>query len=679
MFEALVSGLLQVIAWPAIGYLGFGIMLGIWLGAVPGVGGVTGLILLLPFTYTLDPVPAFAMMLGMLAVTTTSDTISSIMLGIPGTVASQATVIDGYPLAQQGQAQRALGAAYTCSALGGVIGAVALTLSIPIVRPLMSSFSTPEYFMLSLLGICMVGSLSSSNIAKGLVVAALGMMMGTIGDGTFNGVPRYWFGIEYMLQVPPLVSVVLGLFAVSELLDLATRDTSISRVSKEDVKDGTMLRGIKDAFKHWWLVLKSSLLGTYVGMLPGLGASIVDWAAYGMVVQSTRGPNKFGRGDIRGVIAPESANNAQRGGSLIPTLTFGIPGDFAMSILLGAMLVQGIRPGIDMLTINLDLTYAMIWTLILANIISALLLMLIGKQVARAIFVDGHYLVPIVMLFVFMGSWLGSKVMGDLILMLLMGFVGLIMKRSGWPRPPLVIALVLGPNMENAFTISNRVYGNFGWLERTPSLVILGIIVLTLAGTVLAQRRKRKQEADVVSEPMSGMPTLNAKLSIEGGERNPLISLPFTVVLTLLFAAAAILAVDFHRAVRLYPMMISITAVMLLLGILLVDYRAAMGEREGAGSWRAAWTAALERSDFVRGLYFCSWIAATIVLIWLLGNAAGVALFMGAYVSVWGKKPWWVGLFYAVGGYAFIIAFYDQLLHIPFQRPALFDLIGASG
>lgn len=680
MFEALISGLLQVFSWPAIGYLGFGIMLGIWLGALPGVGGVTGLILLLPFTYTLEPVSAFALMLGMFAVTTTSDTIASVMLGIPGTVASQATVLDGYPLAQKGQAQRALGAAYTCSAIGGVIGAVILTLSIPLVRPILSSFSTPEYFMLALLGICMVGSLSSANIAKGLVVAALGMMMGTIGDGTFNGVPRYWFEVEYLLQVPPLVAVVLGLFAVSELLDLATRNTSISRVSKVDVEDGTMMRGIKDVFRNWWLVLKSSALGTYIGMLPGLGASIVDWAAYGMAVQTTKGPNTFGRGDIRGVIAPESANNAQRGGALIPTLTFGIPGDFAMSILLGAMLIQGIRPGLDMLTVNLDLTYAMIWTLIIANIVSALLLMVIGKQIARAIFVDGHYLVPIVMLFVFMGSWLGSKVMGDLILMLLMGFVGLIMKRSGWPRPPLVIALVLGPNMENAFTLSNRIYGNFGWLERTPSQIILAVIVLTIAGTVIAQRRKRKTErAAPVTEVAETMPNLNAKLSIEGGEKNPLISLPFAVVLCALFATAAILAVDFHRAVRLYPMMISITAVLLLLGIIWSDYREAQTERADQPGWRETWAASLDKADFIRGLYFCSWVAAAIVLIWLLGNTAGVALFMGTYIIVWGKKPWWVGLIYAVGGYAFITGFYDETMHIPLQRPAIMEWFGGGG
>ncbi|MDE0212391.1 MAG: tripartite tricarboxylate transporter permease, partial [Boseongicola sp.] len=236
MIEALLSGLLQVFSWPAIGYLGLGIFLGIWLGALPGVGGITGLILLLPFTYTMDPVSAFALMLGMFAVTTTSDTIASVMLGIPGTAASQATVMDGYPLAQKGQANRALGAAYTCSAMGGVIGAAVLTLSMPLIKPILTLFSTPEYFMLSLLGIAMVGSLSGNSVAKGLVIGLFGMMLGTIGEGTFNGQARYYFGIEYMLNTPPLVGVVLGLFAIPELLELATKNTSISRVGADQTK-----------------------------------------------------------------------------------------------------------------------------------------------------------------------------------------------------------------------------------------------------------------------------------------------------------------------------------------------------------------------------------------------------------------------------------------------------------
>ena len=662
MLEPLVSGLIQVFSWPAIGYLGFGIILGVWLGALPGIGGVTGLILLLPFTYTMDPVSAFALMLGMFAVTTTSDTIASVMLGIPGTVASQATVLDGYPLAQKGQAQRALGAAYVCSAIGGVIGAIVLTLSMPLIKPILTTFSTPEYFMLSLLGICMVGALSGSSVAKGLLIGAFGMMLGTIGEGTFNAVPRYYFGVEYLLNTPPLVGVVLGLFAIPELLELATKNTSISRVERVETAEGGMLRGIRDVFRNWWLVVKSSVLGTYIGMLPGLGASIVDWAAYGMAVQTTKGRNEFGRGDIRGVIAPESANNAQRGGALIPTLTFGIPGDFAMSILLGAMMIQGLRPGMEMLTSELDITFAMIWTLIIANVASAFLLMLLGRQVAKAIYIDGHLLVPVVILFVFMGSWLGAKSMGDLILMLSMGALGLFMKRSGWPRPPLIIALVLGPNMENALVISNRIYGTLGWLERTPSIVIGVIIVLTLAATAMGVVRTRR----ATPRPNTA---LDGKLSVEGGERNALVSVPLAIFFVVFFAAAALLAIDYHPTNRQYPIAVSVAALLLLALILRKDLAAARADIAEHGGLVRAWAAAVAKAELRLGIRFVAWVAITVFGCWLIGQKLAIAGFILLYLLVWGRRPPWLAAVYAVGAYAFITLFYDQLMHIPFQRP----------
>ena len=669
MLEALISGLVQVFSWPAIGFLGLGIALGIWLGALPGVGGVTGLILLLPFTYTMDPVSAFALMLGMFAVTTTSDTIASVMLGIPGTAASQATVMDGYPLAQKGQADRALGAAYTCSAIGGIIGAIVLTLSVPLIKPILTLFSTPEYFMLSLLGICMVGALSGNSMTKGLVIGALGMLLGVIGEGSFNGEARYYFGVEYLLNTPPLVGVVLGLFAIPELLEMATRNTSISRVDQDQSQGGGMLQGIRDVFRNWWLVLKSSTLGVYIGMLPGLGASIVDWAAYGMAVQTTKGKNEFGRGDIRGVIAPESANNAQRGGALIPTLTFGIPGDFAMSILLGAMLVQGIRPGMEMLTTKLDITFAMIWTLIIGNIAAALLLLVIGRQVAKAVFIDGHYMVPVVILFVFMGSWLGAQSMGDLILMLSMGALGLFMKRSGWPRPPLIIALVLGPNMENSLVISNRIYGTLGWLERTPSIVIGLVIVLTIAATASGLLKKSRAKPTPAN-------AIDGKLSVEGGERNALVGILLALVLVVFFSAAIYFAQDFHPTNRQYPVAVSVFALGLLALILFNEFRDALGEMAAAGGIGLAWRAASEKALLGVGIRFIAWIAIAIFGCWFIGQKLSIAAFIFAYMVTWGKKPLWQAALFAVGGYAFITFFYDWTMHIPLQRPWLQGLLG---
>ena len=304
----------------------------------------------------------------------------------------------------------------------------------------------------------------------------------------------------------------------------------------------------------------------------------------------------------------------------------------------------------------------MIWTLIIASIVSALLLMLIGRQVAKAIFIDGHLLVPVVILFVFMGSWLGAKSMGDLILMLSMGALGLFMKRSGWPRPPLIIALVLGPNMENALVISNRIYGTLGWLERTPSIIIGIIIVLTLVATALGIVRTRRDT------PMPNT-ALDGKLSIEGGERNALVSLPLAIFFVVFFAAAALIAVDYHPTNRQYPIAVSVAALLLLALILRKDLAAARADIAEHGGLSRAWAAAVEKAQLRLGMRFVIWIATTVFGCWLIGQKFAIAGFIALYLLMWGKRPPWLAVVYAVGGYAFITFFYDGLMHIPFQMP----------
>jgi putative tricarboxylic transport membrane protein len=226
MFESFIEGFLLVFQWPALGFLVLGVLLGIWLGAVPGLGGILGLVILLPFTFGMEPVSAIALLLGMYAVTTSSDTIASVMLGIPGTAASQATILDGYPLAQQGKAARAFGAAFTVSAFGGVFGGLALAVSLPLVLPVILAFGSPELFMLGVLGLSMVGSLSGGSVLKGLTVALLGLLMATIGYSE-TGVPRYWFGSDYLIDGLPMIPVVLGFFAIPELMELAIKNVSI--------------------------------------------------------------------------------------------------------------------------------------------------------------------------------------------------------------------------------------------------------------------------------------------------------------------------------------------------------------------------------------------------------------------------------------------------------------------
>ena len=658
MLEASLDGLSLVFQWPAIGYLVLGVFLGIWLGAVPGLGGIIGLVILLPFTYGMDPVSAFALLLGMFAVTSTSDTIASVMLGIPGTAASQATILDGYPMAQQGKAARAFGAAFTVSAFGGVFGALILAVSIPLVLPIILAFGSPELLMLGILGIAMVGSLSGGSILKGIIIALLGLMMSMIGYAETAPIPRYWFGTSYLLDGLPLIPVVLGLFAIPELMDLAIRDSSIARIPREQSKGGGMVEGIKDAFRHWWLALRCAALGTYVGMLPGLGAAVVDWFAYGHAVQSAKDKSMFGKGDIRGVIAPEAANNATRGGALLPMVAFGIPGSLGTAILMGALLIQGLKPGPEMLTEKLDLTFSMIWTIVIANILAAGLLMLWSNQVAKIAFVRGHLIVPGVIMFVFMGAWLGGASMGDWITCLIMGVIGFIMKRGGWPRPPLVLALILGPILENAYHISMRVHDGLGWTTRPIVLVIIGLIVLTL---FFSFRGANKSQSSP-DAPVTG----------DSAERNLVISFPFAALMATAFIWAAVEAVSWPPMVRQFPLTAAIPAALLSICVLFTEARGLRNVVGESGGLRLAAAEGADQAIIGRAAAFFGYLLGMIVVGYLFGQMVALTLYICVYLVRWGGYGWRISIGYASAGWLFLYAFYDKVMHVFWHKPLIF-------
>ncbi len=663
MFEALWTGLVLVFQWPSIGYLMLGALLGIWVGAIPGLGGIIGLVLLLPFTFGMDTVPAFALLLGMWTVITTSDTIASVMLGIPGSAASQATILDGYPLAQKGHAARAFGAAFTVSAFGGVFGALVLAVSLPLVSPIIMSFGSPELFMLGMLGLTMVGALSGTSILKGLAAAMLGLMLGLIGMAETIALPRYTFDSLYLMDELPIIPVVLGLFAIPELLELAVRNVSISRVPKDQAEGGGILDGVRDAFRYWALALRCAFIGTYIGMLPGLGASIVDWVAYGHAVQSTKDNPMFGKGDIRGVIAPEAANNAIKGGALIPTVVFGIPGSLGTAILLGALIMQGLRPGPDMLTDNLHITFSLVFMIVVANIFVSVLLMFLAKQVAKIAFIPGHLIVPGVIMFVFMGAWLGGASMGDWITCLAMGIIGFIMKRGGWPRPPLILALILGNILENTFQISNRAHDGLNWVMRQIVLIILTLIVITLVFAVKGALKKKLKQSEEKDSPAAG----------EGSEKNPVISLPFAAVLAVLFIWAGFESQPWPREVKQFPIAISIPASILVLFTLFFDWRDLMKSHREAGGWIEVIRANSEQAMLFRSLKFFGYLIAMIVLTYTLGQKIALPIFIGMYLWRWGGYDRRLSIGYAVGGWIFIIGFYDQIMNLLFHPSWLYS------
>jgi len=492
MFESALTALTALLNPYHIGMLAFGVVVGLAIGILPGLGGIVGMSILLPFVPHLDQVAAFAMLIGMVAVIPTSDTFPSVLMGIPGSSGSQATIMDGYPLAQRGEAARAFGAAFTASLFGGLFGAAVLTLILPIARPIILAFASPELFMLALLGLSMVGILSGNQVLKGLISAAFGLLLGAMGDAPAVAVYRYTFDVPYLFERIPLVVMGLGLFALPEVIDLLIKGTAISEVA--GLGKG-WFEGLKDAIRHKWLVLRCSALGVLVGFLPGLGGTVVDWISYGHIVQTTADRDRFGKGDIRGVIAPESSNNAKEGGGLIPTLLFGIPGSGSMAIFLGGIFLLGIEPGPAMLERQLGLVYTAIWSLAIANIFGAGLCLLLSGPITRLTLIPFKILAPFILMIIVLAAYQGTRDWGDFIALLAIGIVGWIMKRFDWPRPAALIGYVLSRNAESYLFISVQRYGA-DWLFRPGVLIIGTIILLSVIAGVLFQSRAQGPEED---------------------------------------------------------------------------------------------------------------------------------------------------------------------------------------
>ena len=497
MFEAGFHALTLILEPMRLLIMMAGVVLGLSLGVIPGLGGVVGLAILIPFTYHLDAYSAFALLLGMASVTTISDLIPAVLFGVPGTVGAAASVLDGHPLAKQGQAARAFGAGYGASLIGGIFGALLLALAIPVLRPMVLYLASPELLSFCIFGLSMVSVLSGKAPLKGLTAAGLGLMLAMIGGDAQTGTLRWTFGTLYLWDHLPLVPFTLGLFAIPELVDMAIARTSIAAGKDRATIDfAGQWQGLRDSMTHWWLVLRCSTLGAFLGAVPGLGAAVIDWIAYGHAVRTEKNTENFGRGDIRGVIAAIASDNAKEGGHLVPTIAFGVPAGASMALLLSAFLMHGLVPGPEMLTKHLDVTYSIIWTLTLSHVFGAVLCLAASGLFARLATVRAGVLVPLVLMVIFLGAFEGSQSWGDLYSLVIFGAMGWVMKHLGWPRPPLILGFVLGGIFERYFFISTQIYGA-AWAIRPIVLVVFAgalWVVLPplkthLSGTVSAFRQ----------------------------------------------------------------------------------------------------------------------------------------------------------------------------------------------
>lgn len=637
MLEALTAAIANLATVEHVLYLGVGVVLGLTVGVFPGLGGIAGLSLLMPFLYGMDTVSALAMLIGLVAVIPTSDTFTSVLMGIPGSSASQATVLDGFPLSQQGQAARALSAAFGASLCGGLVGAVILTFFIQIARPLILTFGSAELFMLAVLGLSMVGVLSGSGLWKGLAAAGLGMTLGSIGAAPATGEFRITFGIDYLYDGLPLVVVGIGLFAFPEIIDLLRKGRPIASSGR---LTGNWADGLRDLVRHWALCLRCSALGTIIGAIPGLGGTVVDWIAYGHVKQVAKDKSQFGKGDIRGVLAPESANNAKEGGGLMPTLLFGIPGSGAMAVFLGGMVLLGIEAGPAMVSSDLDLTYTIVWSLALANVLGAGLCIVLARPIARLTTVPFGYLAPFMIVAISFAAFQATRDLMDLAALLGIGAIGVVLKRFDWSRPAFLIGFVLAPQAEGYLNLAAQFYG-WQMLLRPGVLIILAITVVSVWFGARGARRDLGAFAG------------NAVATESAEPADPRPQIVFVALAAVIVVYAVASSLQRSPLAWMFPVIIGIATLLacLLIGGILafgtpgsrlnVDAEQAPGTARRSGiAVQFAWIAAFIAATALVGFVFATalWIALFLRFKAGAGTARAVLLAVVTSLALWGVE-----------------------------------------
>jgi len=611
LLDVIGSALVNVLSGTHLLYMLLGVAVGLIVGILPGLGGIAGMSLLLPFIYGMDTISALALLIGLLAVVPTGDTFTSILMGIPGSAASQATILDGFPMAKRGEAARALSAAFFSSMIGGIFGALVLTVFVLVARPVILAFSSAELFMLTLLGLAMVGVLSGSSFVKGLLSCAFGLLLGLVGAAPTTGEWRLALGIEYLVDGLPLVVVALGIFAIPEIIDLLRRNTAIAEVA---ALGRGWLQGIRDTLREWGIVMRCSGIGCLIGAMPGLGGSVADWMAYGHAVQVAKDKSRFGRGDVRGVLAPESANNAVAGGALIPTLLFGIPGSGSTAIFLGGLVLLGIQPGIMLVETQLDLVYTIIWTLAIANVVGAGLCFGISPFVARLTTLPYTYVAPFMLMIIFFAAYQATSDWGDILALLAIGVLGLYMRRFGWPRPPLIIGFVLAEGAESYLYQAIQFHG-WAWLARPGVLIIAAITIASM----WAGSRYGRTPID--------------EGGASGRVRDTRSQFLFALFMVAVFAYAVFDLARWSFLAKAFPLGIALIALAGALFVAAVVFR-------GPGASLMVFDTEAEMAPGTASLVrYLLWLAGLLAASGLAGFVIGLALFFAAFLHFEARSP----------------------------------------
>ena len=661
MIEAALQGLQNLLSLNVLVGMLAGVGVGTFTAVTPqGLGTPLMYALFLSVVTQWDPLVAIAFLVGMDAVSSTCSAYLPVLFGIPGGAGSQATVLDGYPMGRNGQARRALGAAFTAGVLGSLVGTLTLAAAIPAAQAIILFLGSPELFVVSLWGLSMVSVLAGPRPVKGLMAGAAGLVVSVVGVQPQSGVMRFVFDQPYLLEGVPLAVAALALFGVPSALDLALAKVGVERAPAPLA--GRLLDGVRDAFRNLWLVVRCSFLGVWVGIVPGLGAQVVDWLSYGHAAQTCKGAGEtFGKGDVRGVIAPEASNDAKDGGTLIPTLTLGVPGSLVSALFLFALTAMGYAPGPFMLERNADVVYSIVWVLGIASVIGGSLGLVFSNHLAKLAELRYSIIVPSILGFVLIGALNANQSPLDLVMVASFGLVGYFLKLFGYPRPPLILGMILGIIMEKYLYISTARYG-FDWLAR-PSVLVLLVLVAATLGYTLWSRRDRGTASGRGGEAASPGPGFRVN-----GET--LLVMGFLAFFVLVVRSGS----EWPLIAKLMPVYIAAVpgaalALWQLFRVTTGRERAAAGGVEMDEGFRQELEARVARR---RTAVFFAWFMGAALAVWLLGITVAVPLFVFLYCLVEGREKLRVALLMAAVAFLLLWGLFEGVFQVLWADGVLF-------
>lgn len=505
MIAAVQSALDTLFTWPNFLIPLLGTLLGLVVGAMPGLGAAAGIALVIPLTYAWAPEQAFLLMASMIGGTAFAGSITAILINTPGESANASTLLDGYPMARRGEASTALAVSATASAVGALFGLLVFVSVLPLGRRLILEFSYPETFMVAVVGLFIIALISRGSLVKGLAAGGLGFLLSFIGRDLITGETRFTFGSLFLEDGLDFVAVLIGLFALSEAMMLLLEPDRPPEERKLAASaHWTQIRkGIRLCFRYPRILLQSSVIGTICGVIPGVGGSIAGFMSYAAAKQGAKDGEKFGTGDPRGVLASEASIDAKDGGALLPTVALGLPGSAVWAVVLGAFLVHGIAPGREMLTEHLDVVFLIIFGLLISNVLTSVIGLMLSRVLAPVARMPGAYVAPVIFVISMVGAYSIGQRGGDILVATFAGVLGFVLKKYGFSLVPVVIALILGKMVEQAFGQTALTMGLGALITRPFSLAILAVGLLLFATPLvrgkLARRRAQKEREKVSS------------------------------------------------------------------------------------------------------------------------------------------------------------------------------------